>query len=43
MELAKSAYLTKEEHAPAQTGLLAHPTAKTGLWTSLMSVDHNSI
>ena len=43
MELAKSAYLTKEQHAPAQTGLLAHPTAKTGLWSWLITVDHKRI
>ena len=29
--LAKPAYLTKEEHAPSQPKLLAHPVAKTGL------------
>ncbi|MEY4939841.1 MAG: hypothetical protein RIQ93_1576 [Verrucomicrobiota bacterium] len=43
MELAKSAYLTKEEHAPAQPGLLTHPTAKTGLWSWLTTVDHKRI
>src|SRR3954463_5143186 len=44
MELAKSAYLTKEEHAaPAQPKLLSHPTAKTGLMSWLTTVDHKKI
>lgn len=44
MELAKSAYLTKEEHAPAaQPKLLTHPMAKTGLWSWLTTVDHKRI
>src|ERR1043166_2473126 len=40
MELAKPAYLTKEEHAPAQPKLLTHPTVKIGLMGWLTTVDH---
>src|SRR5688572_30722963 len=40
---AKTAYLTKEEHAPANPRLLAHPSAKTGLWSWLTTVDHKRI
>lgn len=44
MDLAKPAYLTKEEHAPAaQPSLLTHPVAKTGLWSWLITVDHKRI
>ncbi|WP_414662081.1 cytochrome c oxidase subunit I [Horticoccus sp. 23ND18S-11] len=43
MDLAKSAYLTKEEHAPAKPKLLSHPTAKTGLMGWLTTVDHKKI
>ncbi|MEX2044931.1 MAG: cytochrome c oxidase subunit I [Opitutus sp.] len=43
MELAKSAWLTKEDPAPAQPGLLTHPTGKTGLWSWLTTVDHKRI
>src|SRR5215207_6599937 len=43
MELAKSAYLTKEEHPPAKPKLLTHPTAKTGLMGWLTTVDHKRI
>src|SRR5256885_11556633 len=43
MELAKSAYLPKEEHAPAKPRLLTHPTAKTGLMSWLTTVDHKRI
>ena len=43
MDLAKSAYLTKEEHAPAKPKLLSHPTAKTGLMSWLTTVDHKRI
>ena len=40
---AKPAHLTTEEHAPAQPGLLTHPTAKTGLMGWLTTVDHKKI
>ncbi len=44
MDLAKPAYLTKEEHAPAaQPKLLSHPHAKYGLWSWLTTVDHKKI
>lgn len=44
MDLAKPAYLTKEEHAPAaQPKLLSHPHAKYGLWSWLTTVDHKRI
>jgi len=44
MDLAKPAYLTNEEHAPAaQPKLLAHPDAKYGLWSWLTTVDHKKI
>ena len=43
MELAKPAHLTTEEHAPAQPGLLAHPSAKYGLMGWLTTVDHKKI
>ena len=40
---ANTAYLTKEEHAPAAPKFLAHPTAKTGLMGWLTTVDHKKI
>ncbi len=44
MDLAKSAFLTKEEHTPtAQPKLLTHPKAKTGLMMWLTTVDHKKI
>ena len=43
MELAKPAYLTKEEHVPAHPKLLTHPRAKTGLMGWLTTVDHKKI
>ena len=43
MELAKPAYLTKEEHAPAKPKLLTHPRYKTGLMSWLTTVDHKRI
>ena len=43
MELAKPAHLTTEEHAPAQPGILSHPSAKTGLMGWLTTVDHKKI
>src|SRR5438874_841084 len=41
--LAKTAHLTKEEHVPAQPGLLTHPRWKTGLLGWLITVDHKRI
>ena len=44
MDLAKPAYLTKEEHAPAaQPKLLSHPSSKYGLMSWLTTVDHKRI
>jgi cytochrome c oxidase subunit 1 len=44
MDLAKPAYLTKEEHAPAaQPTLLSHPSSKYGLMSWLTTVDHKRI
>jgi len=41
--LAKSAFLTKEEHVPTQPKLLTHPTTKGGLMSWLTTVDHKRI
>ena len=41
--LAKSAYLTKEEHVPTQPRLLTHPVGKSGLMAWLTTVDHKKI
>jgi len=40
---AKSEFLTKEEHAPVRPRLLWRPTAKSGLWMWLTTVDHKRI
>src|SRR5471030_3297492 len=39
----KSNLLGHDDHASAQPGLLAHPTAKTGLMSWLTTVDHKRI
>src|SRR5882724_3928603 len=39
----KSNLLGHDDHSQAQPGLLAHPTAKTGLMSWLTTVDHKRI
>lgn len=42
--LAKSGFHPKEEHgSSSQPAILTHPTAKTGLWSWLTTVDHKKI
>src|SRR5579885_1084363 len=41
--LAKPSFLTKEEHAAPKPLVLYRPTAKTGLWSWLTTVDHKKI